>query len=115
MIGLIEHFFAIPVTYSAIANLHNSLEHAPFSSLYSQLLLASEFAPLTRTLHRPKGNTVCIVDKTCLPRLCLAMDSLLLSLTAAGRLLPSCYPAMGIHLTIYLYEFKSEYIGLFTS
>jgi hypothetical protein len=33
-------------------NLQNSLGHAPFSSLYSQLLLASEFASLITTLHR---------------------------------------------------------------
>jgi hypothetical protein len=56
MIVFIEHFFTITINYSAIANLHNSLGHAPPSFSYSQLLLASEFAFLTTTLHRPKGK-----------------------------------------------------------
>jgi hypothetical protein len=40
MIGFMEHFFTVTINYSAIANLHNSLGRAPFSSLYSQLLPA---------------------------------------------------------------------------
>jgi hypothetical protein len=44
MIGDTEHFFVITINYSAIANYHNSLGHAPFSSFYSQLLLASTTA-----------------------------------------------------------------------
>jgi hypothetical protein len=42
MIGFIEHFFIITVNYSATANLHSSLGNAPFSFLYSQLLLSSK-------------------------------------------------------------------------
>jgi hypothetical protein len=56
MIGFIEHFFTITINYSAITNLHNSLGHAQFSSLFSQLLLAPEFASLIITLHRPNGK-----------------------------------------------------------
>jgi hypothetical protein len=40
MIRFPEHFFTFTINNSSIANLHNSLGHAPFSSLYSQLLLA---------------------------------------------------------------------------
>jgi hypothetical protein len=44
MTGFIEHFFTITINYISISNLHNSLGHAPFSSLYSQLLITeSEF------------------------------------------------------------------------
>jgi hypothetical protein len=42
MIGFIAYFFTIPINYSAITNLKNSLGHAPFSSLYTQLPLSSE-------------------------------------------------------------------------
>jgi hypothetical protein len=63
MTGFIEHYFKITVNYNAIANLHNSLGHAPFSSVYSQLLLASEFASLITTLHRPNGKHCVLLMK----------------------------------------------------
>jgi hypothetical protein len=78
MIGFIEHFFTITINYSVITNLDSPLGHAPFSSLYSQLHLASEFASFITTLHRPDGKQS-TVDEVCLPRRCLAIDSLLLS------------------------------------
>jgi hypothetical protein len=49
MIGFTEHFFTIALNYSAIANRHNSLQHAPFSSLYPYLLLASTIATRSRS------------------------------------------------------------------
>jgi hypothetical protein len=50
MMWFIEHFFTVTINYSATTYLHNSLGHAPFSSLYSQLLLAeSESEPYVTT------------------------------------------------------------------
>jgi hypothetical protein len=39
MIGFIEHFFTITINHRAITNLHSSLGHALFLSLYSPQLL----------------------------------------------------------------------------
>jgi hypothetical protein len=72
MIGYNEHFFTITLNYSAMTVLRNSPGHAPFSSLYSQLFLGSEFA-------QTQPKSVCIAIENCLPRRRLAMDSLLLS------------------------------------
>jgi hypothetical protein len=47
MIGFIEHFFTTTINYSAITNLHNSLGHAPFSSLFCQLLLVESESYVT--------------------------------------------------------------------
>jgi hypothetical protein len=66
-----------------ITIVRNSPGHDPFSSLYSQLFLGSEFA---QTQPKP----FCIAIENCLPRRRLAMDSLLLSRAEAESCLASC-------------------------
>jgi hypothetical protein len=77
MIVFIEHFFTITINYSAIANLHNSLGHAPFSSLYSQLHLASKSKSKSKLCYdrRSVGQSV-LVSST---HLGLTISVLLLS------------------------------------
>jgi hypothetical protein len=57
-----EHFFKITMNYSAIAILHNSLQHAPFSSLFSQLRCSAECLQdnfSARTTHRKQMSHIC--------------------------------------------------------
>jgi hypothetical protein len=74
MIGFIEHFFTIAINYSAIDNLHNSLGHAPFLPLYSQLLLSFWIRFPYNRFGQTQRKTACIVDEASLPCYCLARD-----------------------------------------
>jgi hypothetical protein len=78
VIGFIEHFFTITINYSTIANLHSSLGHVPFLSMYSQLLLV--ILGILQYIHSTDHteNTASTADEACLPLSCLATDALLL-------------------------------------
>jgi hypothetical protein len=100
------------IALSLIHPLHKSLGHAPYSSLYLELLLASQFASLITILHGPNGkyrlycwrslftaqlssNGRPIVARSCvsgmcLPTRCLAMDfRLFVDIQAFRRCLPN--------------------------
>jgi hypothetical protein len=55
MIGYTEHLFTVTINYSDITKFHNSLGHAPFSFLCSQLLLS-----LSLTLRPTVSRPVCL-------------------------------------------------------
>jgi hypothetical protein len=89
LLALLLHSLLITINYSAITNLPTSQISRTCSilvlvllctllSLYSQLLPASEFLLLQPLCTHPRESTAYIVDEACLPRRCLAMDSLLL-------------------------------------
>jgi hypothetical protein len=61
MFGFIEHYFTIAINYSAIANLHNSLGHTRFSSMFSQQnspgLPVTKSSNHTLNLQRPTSKS----------------------------------------------------------
>jgi hypothetical protein len=65
MTEFIEHFFKITINYSAITIHHNTLRHAPLSSLYSQLLNSkrpslSLIKLSARTTHRKHSPSIIV-------------------------------------------------------
>jgi hypothetical protein len=61
-----DDFFTFTINYSTITNLHNSLRHAPFSSLYSQVLKSKRHSLYPTNLrHRPRTENTSIAQHGC--------------------------------------------------